>query len=268
MAGDFHLAAYSESIDALTDTDLAAPVDGILQLRNSHLIMSEPYNLIAAYAVGADFTRANFTDPKLTTHGLPNIWPIDVSATVTANPPIMDVRDFPIPMPIDEELTINVTSPTAGANQINILLWLASPNWSRVVPRGSPRFMARATATTTGGGAGLWSDAVALTMQRDLLGGVYAVIGAWAFLANALAFRFQFPRQRLYGGRQLRPGGIAQNAIGNAPRVGFQEALGEWGRFHTFELPSVQTFGAAGATEVRLDVVYLGQDMSMLGPMS
>jgi hypothetical protein len=264
MPGDFHLAAYSESLGSVTDSDVDAVDDGVLQRRNSHLIFSEPYNLIAAYAGGSTLTRLNFTNSSLVVYGLPNIWPIEQADTVSANPPLYDLRDMPMRLPENEELTIAATTNAAGPIQTDVLLWLAAPTWTRNKPRGMAQLQARATVTTTGGGTGAWSNAVAITMQRDLMGGVYAVVGAHCFLAACQAFRLLFPRQRLTGGRQLRPGGLAQQAIANAPRVGFNSDLGEWGRFHTFELPSVQTYNVAGAAEVRLDLVYLGQSESLL----
>jgi hypothetical protein len=69
-----------------------------------------------------------------------------------------------------------------------------------------------------------------------------------------------------YNGRQLRPGGLIQNTAALNPMPNQRFGFGEWGRFHTFELPSIQIYSdAAGGTyEVRLELTYLGQSNSLL----
>jgi hypothetical protein len=111
---------------------------------------------------------------------------------------------------------------------------------------------------------------VPITLEQSLRGGVYSIVGADCFVAGCIAFRVIFPRQKLYSGRKLRPGSLCQNALGDfPPLLGQLQAryFGEWGRFHTFELPQVEVWGnAAGAAtmEIRFHCLYLGTDLSLL----
>lgn len=261
----WHLLMYGNtSGGALADADLVAPVDGIFQRRNSHIIISEPYNLIGVLPIGATLSRLRFANPSMITHGQPHLWPLAVSATMPTLPPFNDYRDYPILLPMNEEITLSAT--TGAADQASAALFVAGPGWNQNIPQGFPRFMARATVVIAAGAEDTWGLPVAIVMERDLLNGVYAVTGAWVVAANALAFRIQFPSMPTFNGRQLRPGGLTQNTAALNP-MGIQRfGFGEWGRFHTFELPSIQIYSdAAGGTyEVRLELVYLGNSTALL----
>lgn len=262
----FHVSAYSESLGAVTNSDVNAAQDDVLQLRNSHLIFSEPFNLIAAYGSSTTLTRARFGNVALTVRGTNHLWPLDRTDTTQRYPAIMDLREMPMSLPMNEELTIEATTDAAGPVIANFVLFLAKPQWSMNLPRGLETFTTRATAVVTAGSASSWTTLAALVMERDLYNGVYAVVGANVVAANAIAFRMFFPSQRITDGRQLRPGGLITNTVGLAPWEGQSRGLGEWGRFHTFELPSIQILDdtAGGTYEVRLDLVYLGSDQNLL----
>lgn len=260
----FHIAAYSESLTTPTNADTDAVDDTVLQRRNSHLIFSEPYNLIASASFGVGITRQRFGNVALTRYGNNHLHPLNAAATFPSPPRVFDRREDPLMLPLNEEITIETTGTDIGAQTMGAVLLLAKPQWHQNLPRGISRLTTRATATTTGGSATSWGNAVALTLERDLLNGVYAVVGAHAALAAAIAFRLSFPSQQQVDGRQLRPGGLAQAAIADYPWDAQHYGLGEWGRFFTFEPPSIATLGAAGATEVRLDLIYLGEDPGLL----
>lgn len=261
----WHLAAYATTTGgAVTDTDLPAPADGILQLRNNHLIISEPYDMIGAVHIGATVARARFSNPSMITHGISHLWPVNVSATVPSRAAFIDYRDNPIRLPMNEEITIEHTN--GAADQVTSLLYLAAPQFSRNIPSGFPRLNVRATVVIAAGAENTWGLPVAITLERALQNGVYAVVGAWVVAANGIAFRLVFPSAPSYSGRQLRPGSLVQNTTTIIPIDQQREGYGEWGRFHTFEPPSIQILSdAAGGTyEVRLDCIYLGQSQSLL----
>lgn len=263
---NFHVAAYSESLGSVTNSDVNAASDDVLQRRNSHLIFSEPFNLIAAYGSSTTLTVARFGNVALTQIGTNHIWPLDRTDTIQRYPAVMDLRHMPMQMPQNEELTIEATTDAVGPVIANFLLWLAKPQWSKNLPQGMRVLTTRATCVIAAGAASSWTALSALVMERDLLNGVYAVVGANVVAANAVAFRLFFPNQPLVGGRQLRPGGLVMNTVGLAPWDGQSKGLGEWGRFHTFEPPMLQVFEdtAGGTYEVRLELVYLGPELSLL----
>lgn len=262
----FHVAAYAESLAAVTNSDVDAVADEILQRRNSHLIFSEPFDLLAAMPFGDTLTRLRFANPSLTVRGTNHLYPPTRSATNVSRPRVHDFRRMPLRLPQNEELTLEATTDAAGPIVTGAVLWLAKPQWTMTLPAGIEQLMVRATAVVAAGSETTWTALAPLVMERDLFNGVYAVVGADVIAANARAFRLDFPSQKVVEGRKLRPGGLVSNAIGDFGWEPQQLGLGEWGRFHTFELPSVQVFGdAAGGTyEVRLSVVYLGSDQALL----
>lgn len=264
--GNFHLSVYSASLGLVTDSDVTAALDEILTRRNSHLIFTEPYELLAAYGTGTTLTRARFGNASLNQIGNPHIWPLERLATIGDNPVFMDFRNQPLVLPQNEELTILATTDAAGPARVEIPLWIGASQWNRNIPGYRDRLRTRATAVVAAGAEGAWTALSELVFERDLINGVYSVIGANVVAANAVAFRLQFPDQRPVNGRQHRPGSLVQNALGDEPcKLCFGE-MGEWGRFHTFTPPALQVFGdAAGGTyEVRLDLLYLGTSESAL----
>lgn len=261
-----HLVVYSESLAQVTDSDIDAAADGILTRRNTHLIVTEPYNLLAAYGTGTTLTRARFASPALTQKGSNHLWPLERSATITDDPAFMDFRDRPLVLPRNEEIQIEATTDAIGPARVEFALWLGTPEWTRNIPVGLDRQIARATVVIAAGAEGAWGLLAEPVFEQDLFNGVWAVVGAQLVAANAVAFRLRFPDAPNVRGKQHRPGALVTNALGDKPIDLSFGGLGEWGRFHTFTPPEVQVFGdAAGGTyELRLDLVYLGQDQSLL----
>lgn len=262
----FHCSAYSESLGSVTNSDVDAAQDDVLQRRNAHLIMSEPFNLLASLPFGTNLSRMRFGNVALTRLGNNHLWPQNVAATIPSRPYVMDRRMRPLKLPLNEEITLEATTSAAGPAQHGAVLVLAKPQWRMTLPEGLDRFTTRATVVAPAGSATTWSAITAITFERDLFNGVYSVVGATVVAANAIAFRLFFPSQMVTEGRQLRPGFLVQNSISDFPNDMVFGGLGEWGRFHTFEPPSVQMFAdAAGGTyEIRLDLVYLGSALSLL----
>ncbi len=262
----WHTSVYTESLGNVTNSDTDAALDEILTRRNSHLIFTEAYSLMAAWAFGANLGRMRFANAALTQLGSNHIWPIDISATVPDDPAVYDLRDAPMKLPENEELTIETTTTAVGPAQHGAVLWLALPEWNMNFPPFLERFKTRATAVVAAGSETTWTALSELVFERDLLNGVYAVVGANVVAANAIAFRFRFPDQPAVRGRQHRPGGLVQDTAALAPWPAQMGGLGEWGRFHTFTPPEIQVFAdAAGGTyEIRLDLLYLGQDKGLL----
>ena len=175
--------------------------------------------------------------------------------------------ESPMKVPLREEFQMLVTD---GASETpDVFLWLATDDWTQNLPQGRMTIPVRVTATITIVGHA-WSALGALTFEQSLRGGVYAVVGAMFQGTHMTAFRLVFPRFRLYHGRKLRPGALAVNAIGDKedPQMTWNRFIfGEWGRFHTFELPQLEITGnTAGSTTIegRLWLVYLGEDDSLI----
>lgn len=264
---NFHVSAYSESLGNVTNNDVNAVVDDVLTVRNSHLILTEPYNVLMAWAFGSTLSRIRFGNVALTQLGSNHIWPVDISATVPDDPAIMDIRRYPLELPQDEEITLEATTSAVGPAQAGAVLWLGTPSWNANLPVGLDRFVTRATAVVAAGSETTWTALSEMTFERDLYNGTYAVVGASVVAANALAFRLRFPDVPSVGGKQLRPGGLVQDTASLNPHMTWLSGMGEWGRFHTFSPPQVQVFAdAAGGTyDIFLDLVYLGKSRELVG---
>jgi hypothetical protein len=264
------LLAYSGTTGAAAvNFDLTAATDPDFTQRNGHYTFTEAYRLFGTFVSGATCTRSRFQVPHWNAIGEYNIYPPNLSSTVIlSNPQIDWALAMPPQIPLNEEFQMQVTN--TGAGEVSFAaIWLITPDWTRNLPAGIQLICVRATAAVAGVAAG-WSGPGPITLSQSLRGGVYAVVGAECITALGWFFRIVFPRYRLYQGRKLRPGGLCQAVAGQnvLSRVSEQELwLGEWGRFHTFELPQIETFSSttgAATQEIRLWLIYLGEDLSLL----
>lgn len=260
----YHLLMYEEALGvAAADSDLDAVPDAEISNRNSHFILSEQFNLIAIYYMAASATRARLNVPTLNAIARHQIWPVDRSATVIADPSVPDLRDYPIALPLNEEIAVEGSNDLGAATENSTcFLFIAPPNWTRNLPRGLARVQVRATGAVAGV-AQSWSLLGNLTFAENLRGGWYSIIGANCFDAGTLALRFVFPKPEIHQGRKLRPGIICQETIGNKPWPLNRGGLGVLGSFHSFEPPQIEIYAnatAASTQEIRLDLVYHGTE--------
>lgn len=268
----FGVLAYSQGAAGTNQTnlDLAAATDPDFSQRNSHYIFSESYKLLGSIAVGASLTRGRIQVPTLNAVGEMALWSANRAATVPSHPQWDNFYPMPLQLPQNEELQVQYSNNLGAATeQEQVLLYIATDDWNANIPRGRQMIVARATCAVTPT-VNAWSGTNAITLSQALRGGVYAMIGAICQGTNAAFFRIVFPRYRLYHGRKMRPGSVVQNAIGDQPFFQYNSGqfwAGEWGRFHTFELPQLELFGiTAGAItyQLFLFLMYLGEDVSLL----
>jgi hypothetical protein len=249
------------------NTQVAAVNDPEFTSRNSNFMFSEDFNLLAAYYGAANATAARLNAPSINQIGRHHFWPVERSLTIPDTPGFQDNRDYPIPLPTEEEVGVEGSNNLGAATeQSYCVFWIAPPNWSRAITRGLQRAMIRATATITTV-ADNWSGDTALTLADNIRGGTYVVVGGQCQGANSIAWRLNFRNGNMYRSRKLRPGGLCANAIGNTPRWEFDMGFGEWGRFKSLELPAVQvlaTASAAVAHEFRLNCIYLGDNAPIM----
>jgi len=265
----FHCSAYSASLGNVTDTDTTFANDLILGFRNNHLLLTDDFNPIALYGSGSNLARMRFNNAQLLQYGIPHIWPLDTVATPPDLPAVMDLRDQILDFPINEEIIVQSTTTAVGPQQITLWMWLAANNWNRQLSPYIWKGTVRATVTTPAGSAGGFSTPTNLVFERDLRNGVYEIFGAEVFQATGFGFRLRLPDQTSVYGKQIRPGGLVQSAVGNEPWLpqrGALGGLGIWGRFHTFTPPQLEMFGdaAGGTAEVRLQLGYVGEDRNLV----
>lgn len=255
---------------AVTDADMSATSDPEFTTRNSHFIFTEDYVLLAAAAFGATCTRQNMQVPHWNAIGRANIWPINTTSTTMKSPPQVSWFDrSPMDIPLMEEFQIKDTATGVAENDAAALV-IAPANWNANLPQGLMTIDIRATLSSATLVSLAWVSAGVISLEQSLRGGVYSIISAECICTNGIFFRLIMPRQKMYKGRKLRPGWLCQNAAGDLEEARMQVnpfILGEWGRFHTFELPQVEIWAfTAGAqtAEVRLTLEYLGEAVSLL----
>lgn len=262
----FHLLAYNAALGvAAADTNLNGVADPEFTRRgtNNNFIFTEDYQLLAAFYHAASATRARFDIPTLNAIARPQLWPVERSATIPDDPGFLDLRNYPMKLPRNEEIAVQGSNDLGAATeQSQLFAWVAAPTWSMNLPRGQQRLIVRATGAVAGV-AQAWSSLGALTFAENLRNGYYTIVGAQLFDAGTLAMRFIFARPPIINGRRMRPGVLSTEAIGNKPLEMQMGGLGIFGTFHSFEPPQIEIFAnAAGASvqEVRLDLVYQGEN--------
>lgn len=268
----FALLDYNASAAGINtvNLDFTAVTDPDFSIRNGHYIFTEPYRLLASSIVGASVIRGRYQVPTWNAIGELTIFSANRSLQPPSNPQVDLYMAYPPAIPQMEEFQMQVSNNLgASTEQENAIIVIGTEDWSMNLPRGRLPILVRASFTVTPT-INAWSGGQAITLSQSLRGGVYAVVGATVQGTNSMAFRIIFPRYRLYHGRKLRPGWLTQNAIGDVltnQLVPWQLQLGEWGRFHTFELPLVEVLGTTASSttyQVFLWCVYLGEDVSQL----
>jgi hypothetical protein len=250
--------------------DFSAVSDPDFTQRNGHFTLTEPYRMLGAMAVGASVIRGRFQIPTWNALGEWQLFNVNRGLQPTSNPQWDWYGAFGPPIPMNEEVQVQLSNNLGAATEIeNCGLLLATQDWTPAMPAGLAKFIVRASFTVTPT-LNAWSGPQTIALSANLRNGVYAVVGATLQGTNAAFFRIVFPKYRLYMGRKLRPGGPVQTNIGDVLSNQlpiYQMSLGEWGRFHTFELPGIEVLGTAAVSttyQAFLWLVYLGADQSLL----
>jgi len=272
----YHTLVYNAAAAAAggTNVDLSAATDSEITQRNSHYTFSENYKMLGVAAVGASVTRGRFQVPKWNAVGEAIIFNANRSLQPPSNPQWDLWVARPPTIPLEEEFQVQLSN-NAGAPEIENVVLNIGPDtdWSQNLPQPSPDYplvLCVRTSFTVTPTLNAWSGGQILTFSQSLRGGVYSVIGGVVQGTNAVAWRMIFPRNRMYHGRRLRPGGLIQNAVGDIVSTQLDPWVlgwGELGRFHTFELPNIEVFGTlAGAITYQafLWLIYLGQSRTIL----
>lgn len=268
----YQILGYFLSNNATLLTQVPAIADPNFSRRGgsngtSNWIFTEPYELVAAVAAGATVTQAQINDATLNAVNIPQIYPPILAIKPPSNPNIMDLRRNPIPLPLNEEIQIQISGGAGGAEPDYGLIWvrptgIGQPNYPDLkATLNNPRVYADVTFTGAIT-AGVWSSDFALTFTNPLRGGAYQINGAYVIINNALAYRLNFVKAPLYQGRKLLPGNLVEAAYGNNPLRFGDDWLGPMGRFNNFELPQIAILGTtttgSATYHAVLDLTYLG----------
>lgn len=226
----WHLAAFSESISAGTDTDVNALIDDILTIQNSHFMLREDMNLMACAAMSATLDRAKLSTPTMRIVAAPYVRPMIVGTTPGSNPNVQLLDKNPTRIPWGEEVQMLATAAPAGSEQFTAILWLSRG----LSPIPSGNVIPVRWTSSTAAVANSWTT-LTMTWGDTLPSGIYAMVQTECYSTNAIAHRWNFPNQ-LY-----RPGMLSFVSTGQ--RHPYAMSLGQFGvlgQFRSNALPTVQ----------------------------
>jgi hypothetical protein len=268
------LGYFLSNTGAAANTDIPAINDGgTITIRNNHFIFTAPFEIPLISGWGAGLTAEQLFCPTWNAINIPQIYPTNLAIVPGSNPNQMDIRDYPLAIPLNEEIAVQATNGSGGTDPEYAVLHIRPPGGPPMGPSApaSPLGnLGRILAQFTWTGAltaGVWSATNAITLSNTIKGGTYCVRGLYIVVAHALAYRVNFVRAPYYRGIKLLPGGLVENAYGNVPaKIGINP-LGPLGFFNTFELPSLQILGTTTTGSATytgyLDLTYMGQDMTV-----
>lgn len=247
----FHLAAFSESQDSATLTNVAALADQTLQIAGDDMIVPDdlPF-LLGYYGLGPNLTRAQLVSPSLRSTWAEEISPQDVAAIPGSPYAWTYLGDAAIPLVPDEALNAQAAEDNAAAARATIGIWLCDQPPQPIIGMEirSVRVTGAFTAT-----ANTWTNG-SLVFADTLPSGRYALVGARLVSTNLQLFRFVFK------GGMYRPGAIGQGGVSRIEDPLFRKGkLGIWGEFQHNTPPSVDVLcnGADASFSGILDLVYL-----------
>jgi hypothetical protein len=268
----YHTVVYNAPAAGVNtvNLDFTAALDSEVTQRNGHYTFSEDYKLLGAAIVGVSVIRGRFQVPHWNAYAEFNLFNANRAITPPSNPQWDLWQAYPPLIPQEEEFQVQVSNNLGAATEVeNVVLMLGTADWNQNLRKGELVVAARATFTLTPV-LNAWSGGQVIAFTQSLRGGTWLIIGAAVQGANAVAYRWLFPRNRMYHGRRLRPGGLVQTAIGdqlNQQADPWVLTWGEVGAFHTFELPQIEVFGTVAGSityQVFVWMVYLGQSRSIL----
>lgn len=252
MQPNCHLAAFYASLAASqTNLPIAPVVDPALTTNNNGMLLPENMRVGKVFASGLGVTEGRIAVPSLRIVSQPWIQPVNKALYPVDVFPVIDYGINGPRILRSETFSLQLTSDaTAGPNASYGLFWLY--NSFRPAPAGDITTI-KATTTVTGV-AGSWVLG-ALTLEQDLPSGRYAIVGAQAIGATAIALRFAF------AGGGYRPGILVQQAAGQFSMPIFEKGNSGWfGEFDNSLPPQVDVLATAGAVTISLyiDIVKVG----------
>ena len=267
----YQILGYSIAANNGLLTDAVAIPDSSFSTRGgatgaNHWIFTEEYDLCALFVAGITVTAAQLFDSTYNAINIPQIYPVNLAITPLTNPNVMDLRRQTWPLPMNEEIAVQISGGAGGAEADYAFLWIMPARGAGTpLPAANtlttPRLYANVTATVALL-LGTWTNFVNITFINPLRGGAYQINGAYWMVPNSLAYKHNFVKAPLYNGRKLFPGSLTEHAYGNVPLKAGTDWLGPQGRFNNFELPQVSFLGttATGSATYNgiLDLTYLG----------
>jgi hypothetical protein len=252
----FHLGLYSSSIAvATTLTQVVAVADPVLAPAGSGLLVNAACpRILRVIGVGNLLIRAQLTSGSLRDFAPFDISPINVGTIIGSPARIVDFKDNPLTLQVNEELDAFISNSGAGATVTSVAVIFSDGAARPVIGR---IFTVRFTVTAALVAA-TWS-ANTPVFDNGLPSGTFALVGSRMRSATGLFHRY-IPR----GGPSLRPGTVMGQAADDfEPRLEDRNGgLGEWMRFTNTTPPQVEAFAlaadAAAGVAGFMDLIQVG----------
>lgn len=238
----YHTAAYTGSI-ALTSTKqpLNALTDSVMRIGSANgFVLQEDMMFVAGRGSGVGIANLNLQSPKVLQFSPYFITPVDTTLAA-ANPDIaMIVPHRALTFRAQEELVAQVDNTNAGAQQMTLVVHLAT----KIDPLPAGEMLTLTGTATTAAVANTWTQ-VQVTMGQVLPEGVYVMIGSEHQSTTAVAHRFTFLNGQVY-----RPGHVSTTSFSNRQSDAMKwGTLGSMGTFSNVSLWNTEVLcGAADAT--------------------
>lgn len=280
--GFFQILAYGNIAQAAlaTNADTPAIADPNFTRRpggsgGEHWIFTEPYLLMGMATFGTSLTNAQLFDATLNAINVPQSYPTNQFPYPPSNPNVHDFRLNPVPLPINEEIQLQLSNNLGSSTEKEFgIIWIKPVGDTSQIPQASyanNRVLAGVTFNAAAT-AGVWTTQIQLSFTNPLKGGNYIVAGMYVIGAPWLAFRLNFVRAPYINGRKLLPGNLCENVFGNVPLKQGLNWMGVMGQFNNFELPQLDclawnTANAATYTGY-MDLIYQGAGPQQVGTMA
>lgn len=250
----FHTSAYQSTItNANTLQQLTEIPDSILPASGSGLLSSTLAFLMALGLVGTSATRGQFQAPSLRDYGNVDLDPVNIGTAWESPPRLDDLSMKPIPLAMSEEWDAFGAQNNGAASEVSsMFVWSSDGKMDPFPAKKIVQIFWSASITLV---ANKWSI-IQMTLAQPLYPGNYAIVGARALSAGALAFRF-VPSGNPQS-TPWRPGGVAvQTDDALDPPKQRKGGWGKWLDFTNVSVPQIEMFSTSADTSERgiIDII-------------
>lgn len=230
----YHTLAWFESINNVTDEDIAPVSDDVIAIVNNHFFPGQDLDLLWSHVGSATMSRARWANAKFRQIVENQIRPPSLSLLPPTDPNVQDYTSHPLRMRANEEIILQASGAAGGAENFHALAGVQMTPYVPV-PSGDI-FTIRGTHATTVT-ANAWTNCT-MTWDSGLPAGRYAIVGGYLQSVTAVGFRFNLENQT------PRPGGLGFATLGlRSHRLFYPNGgLGVWGYFTSARMPLVQAF--------------------------
>lgn len=246
----WHLAAFTASHGAVTDTQTPALTDDILAIQNGNFVPEVDFDLGFAYAGGLLLDRMRLGAPSIRQITPSFIRPVNLGDNPIADPNVANYLANPFRVRALEEIGVQSTTTGIGPSRVTGLLGLF--RGIDPIPRGNVWCMRGTSATAAV--ANTWTT-VAVTWADNLPTGRYGLVALEMHSATGIACR------AILENETLRPGFLAALlATNRGPSFNLDGSCGLAGRFSSNRIPIPQVLCSAAdaAQTFYLHLVRLG----------